>query len=173
MLYIKADDEISEFDGQEVLIFPLKQDELELLNESKENFSAYINLNFEALEISKETFQILFNKIKENPNNWVFHTLWVVVSIQKRAIVGLIYFKSFTSDGEVEIEFSTGEKHQNEGYATTAVSLLCNFSKNVNISKIKAKTQKNNVFAIKILKNNGFFEKIEQNNQIYWEKEVL
>ena len=47
MVYMKQEGEISEFDGVDLLIFPLKKEELDLLNKDSKEFSDYINLEYD------------------------------------------------------------------------------------------------------------------------------
>ena len=178
MIYLKADDEISEFDGQEVLIFPLKKDELELLKENKDNFAKYINLTYEAEDLSNPQIENLYKNqytlLCEYPDSWVFHTFWVVVSITKRTIVGLINYKNMPSvDGGIEVYCNIGKNYQKQGYATIALELLENYSKSVKISRLNAFVKKDDLASIKLLERSKFSKIYEDEKNYYWEKELV
>lgn len=161
MLYVKADDEISEFDGVDILIFPLQKEELEMINKDQQEFAKYINLSYEGVDFSDQSMQRVYqqqyNLMCEHPENWVFYTFWTVVSLSQRTIVGCVNFNDVPNvDGEAEIGFYTNPKHQNQGYATLAVELLCNFAKNNNVKKLVANIDKTNIQALKVLEKNNF-----------------
>lgn len=161
MLYVKADDEISEFDGVDILIFPLQKEELEMLKKDQQEFAEYINLNYEGTDFSSQNIQAVYQNqhklLCEHPENWVFYTFWTVVSLSQRTIVGCVNFKDVpNASGEVEIGFYTNKKHENQGYATLAVELLGNFARNNNIKKLIANIESTNIQALKVLEKNNF-----------------
>lgn len=178
MLYVKADDEISEFDGVDILIFPLQKEEIEMLNKDQQEFAKYINLSYEGVDFSEPNMQSVYqNQYKllcKHPENWVFYTFWTIVSLSQRKIVGCVNFKDVpNNDGEAEIGFYVNQKHQNQGYATLAVELLCNYAKNNNIKKIIANIEKTNIQALKVLEKNNFRLKNNQQDTLSLEKGIF
>lgn len=177
MLYMKSEGEISEFDGSEVLIFPLTLEELELLKQDKDGFEKYINLEYCAEDTNDPEIQniieIQLKMLKNDQKNWIFHTFWVIVSLLNRKIVGTIDFKNTPNkNGEVEIGYGIGTNFQNRGYATSAVELLTNFAKQNGIKKLFANTNKDNFASQKVLKKCLFTQINEDDNLIYFEKEL-
>lgn len=174
---MKQDGEISEFDGVDLLIFPLKKDELKLLLDDSDAFSKYINLCYDGEDVKSDIMQFVlkykYNELCKDETNLAFNSMWTICSLSKRAIVGLIDFKAMTNEnGEVEIGYGIGEKHRNEGYATLAVELLCNYAKEHNIKTILADTEKTNIASQKVLEKNFFDKTGEDENLCYYKKEL-
>lgn len=175
MLFLKEDEAISEYNGEDVLIFPLKKDELELLKEDSEKFSMYINLTYEGLDLSTEennaSFEKQYKLLCEDEQNWAFYSYWVVVYLPLRTIVGDLYFKNTPNEnGEVEINFEISEKYRNRGIATDALNLVLPWAFSNSVKKVKAEVEKDNIEAIRVLEKNEF-KKVGEGDFCQYEKE--
>lgn len=177
MLYMKGDGEISEFDGNEVLIFPLKYEELKFLKEDILGFSSYLNLQYDGTFVQTENYQKLLENqlknIKKDEKNYIFCTNWLIVSLLNKNIVGQIgLFDYSKTNCEVSIFFEIGEHFQNQGYATISIELLCKFLKENAIQKVKASCQKTNISAKKVLEITNFEVVCEDKNNFYFERKI-
>ena len=173
MLYMKSEGEVSEFDGSEVLIFPLTIEELKFLYEDKTGFEKYINLQYDGGNIKDLLKGIKFQMQEKYPSDWIYNTCWLVVSLVNKNIVGTISFKGCPQNGRVEICYEIGKNYQNRGYGTIAVELICNFAKNNEIKVVKANCLNSNIASQKVLSKNNFRIIKEDNSIIYFEKEIL
>lgn len=176
MIYMKSDDEISEFDGVNILIFPLKKDELELLKKDKNEFAKYINLDYQAEDFSAQNMQDIYNnkyqKLCEHPDEWVFHTFWTIVSLKDRTIVGNIYFKNKPCVDIAEVRFNVSSRYENQGFATLALELMCQFAQKCEIKKVVANIEPTNIQALKVLEKNNFRLKNKSENILNLEKDI-
>ena len=170
MLYMKNDGEISEFDGSEVLIFPLTTEELKFFKEDISGFEKYINLEYDGEDI-KEIECVLDYKLKmqeKDPQNWVYNTSWLIVSLLNKNIIGTIDFKGCPNEnGEVEIGYGIGKRYQNRGYATSAVELMCKYAKDNGIKCVKANCYRSNIASRRVLEKNNF-KKIKEDDKIFY-----
>ncbi len=175
MIFMKEDDAICLNDGQDVIVFPLLQEELELMLDDTKYFCNYINLKYEGEDLADEKvkahFQSLLTRMKADKENNIWHALWVVVSVKQKAIIGRINYNS-TPDvtGSVEINFFTKEMYRRQGIMTSAVNLLSTWTLDNGASTIVGRVAKDNIPAQKVLENNQF-EKTEDENYFIFKKE--
>lgn len=177
MLYMKGDGEISEFDGSEVLIFPLTYEELKFLKEDTFGLSQYLNLQYDGIDTKNENYQKLLENqlkdIKKDEKNYVFCTSWLIVSLLNKNIVGQIGLFDYSKNlSEISVFFAIGEHYQNQGYATISVELLCKFLKENKVKTLKAKCEKTNIIAKKVLEKTNFEKVYEDKDYSYFERKI-
>ena len=107
--------------------------------------------------------------IKQNPNDILFGTLWVIINKIQNIIVGDIGFKGKPSDkGLIEIGYGLYPEFFNNGYMTEAVKIMTTWAfEQPQVKIIIAETNKDNISSHKVLKKNNFsiFAETEFN---YW-----
>ncbi|RXR16284.1 N-acetyltransferase [Flavobacterium amnicola] len=110
---------------------------------------------------------IIPNVANENAN-YLFSTLWSVVSNAESKIVGdLCFFGAPKENGEIEIGYGTYEDFRGNGYMKDAVALLINWAKSQSkILTIIASTDKSNIASYSILEKNDFI-KVSENDTLY------
>lgn len=172
MLFIKEDDAICLNDGEDVIVFPLMQEELELMLNDTNYFCNYINLKYDSEDL-KDTKVLDYHKtqlqkMKDDRENNIWHAIWVVASVKYRSIVGRINFVSTPdSIGSVNIDFFTGSSYRRQGIMTSAVELLSAWALDNGANIIVASTQKDNIPAHRVLENNDFEKTIEETSFVY------
>ena len=100
------------------------------------------------------------NWIKDDPENYLFATVWVIVEKASNTVAGDIGFKrKADSDGYIEIGYSTQPKYRIQGYITEAIGAMVNWAfTHPEVKAVIAETREDNIPSIKALKKNGFYE---------------
>ncbi len=172
MIFMKEDDAICLNDGEDVVTFPLMQEELELMIDDTNYFCNYINLRYESEDLSNETvvtnLKNQLAKMKEDKQNNIWHAIWVVVSVKQKAIVGRINFLG-TPDvtGKVQTDFYTHVPYRRRGIMTSAINLVSTFALDNGASLVEAIVQKDNLPAQKVLDNNKFEKVVNEETIVY------
>lgn len=150
MIFIPEEDAICLNDGDNILVFPLLVEEMEMLTNSKDYFENYINLKYYAQNLSP---------------NFKYLDFWVIASIKDRAIIGSINLNA--KDDTLNLNFEVNSNYQKNGYCTNAINLIVNWAFNSNIKSICASVHKSNAPAIKVLTNNNFILQENNTNCVY------
>ncbi len=96
--------------------------------------------------------------MKDDPENYLFATVWVIVEKASNTIAGDIGFKRKADEnGYIEIGYSTQPKYRVQGYMTEAIGAICNWAfTHDEVKAVIAETLEDNVPSIKALRKNGF-----------------
>lgn len=100
------------------------------------------------------------NWIKDDPDNYLFATVWVIVEKASNTVAGDIGFKrKADSDGYIEIGYSTQPRFRVQGYITEAIGRMVEWAfTHPEVKAVIAETREDNIASIKALKKNGFYE---------------
>ncbi len=100
------------------------------------------------------------NWMKEEPENYLFATIWVIVEKASDTVAGDIGFKRKADEnGYIEIGYSTQPKFRVQGYMTEAIGAMVNWAfTHPEVKAVIAETREDNIPSIKALKKNGFYE---------------
>lgn len=173
MLFIPEEGSISVTDSENVIIFPLLQEEMQMLIDDQSYFENYINLKYLADSVKEKDgfFQKQLNLLKNTENSYPWLSIWAITSVKDRAIVGSINFKNIPNQKlEVEIAYFVNENFRNKNFATTAVELICAWALKNGINCVKANVNKSNFASQKVLEKNSFKKK-ENKNYFTYKKE--
>lgn len=98
--------------------------------------------------------------MKDDPENYLFATIWVIVEKASNTVAGDIGFKRKPDEnGYVEIGYSTQPKFRVQGYMTEAIGAMVNWAFTFpEVTAVIAETREDNIPSIKALKKNGFYE---------------
>jgi RimJ/RimL family protein N-acetyltransferase len=96
--------------------------------------------------------------IKEDPENYLFSTIWVIVEKESNSIAGDIGFKrKADSNGYIELGYSTQPRFRVQGFMTEAIGAMVEWAfTHPEVKAVIAETHKENIPSIKALKKNGF-----------------
>ena len=86
-------------------------------------------------------------------------------------LVGIIQIYA-RSDGTYEIGYRTKHAYQHKGYMYRGVKLLIEECKKMNITKLYAKVDKNNVYSKKVLDNTGFLQQVYNGDVLLYMYEI-
>ncbi|MBE2219851.1 MAG: GNAT family N-acetyltransferase [Ignavibacteria bacterium] len=98
------------------------------------------------------------NWMKDDPENWLFATVWIIVETASNSIAGELGFKRKADEnGYIEIGYSVQVDYRNKGYITEAIRLLSGWAfTHPEVKAILAETTDDNMHSIKALQKNGF-----------------
>lgn len=159
MLFMQEEGSICLFDNENILVFPLLIEEIELLKNDKNYFENYLNLKYEAdYEFGENSYMTKqLEKFKNSNSDLPWRSIWAICSAKHKAIIGTINFKNQPDDkGNVEIYFSINPNYQGQNFATTAVKLISNWSFENGATSISALVQKDSIASKKVLLKNNF-----------------
>lgn len=113
--------------------------------------------------------------IQQDPENYLFATIWAIIDKNENVIVGDIGFKRKPNEnGEMEIGYSTQPAYQRRGYMNEAIAEMIKWAfKDARVKSILAETREDNMPSIKVLKKNGFTEFKKDNNMIWWQRKNI
>jgi len=161
----------------------LNTDRLRILCLDLTNFKLYINehgnmqrnigiqITVEALpDELKSVFQSAYEQAMADNKNYVWYTVWQIISKTDNCAVGGICFKGRPNiDGEVEIGYGTEPDYQNKGYMTEAVKAIIQWAmKQDEVLYIIAETEKSNIASHKVLEKNGMTVYKETDTSLWW-----
>ncbi|MGM0445955.1 MAG: GNAT family N-acetyltransferase [Bacillota bacterium] len=148
------------------------------LKESLENLNKYytennlISSNIKLSELMQKVYQIKLINIKNDPENYLFYTYWLIINKNTNQVLGRIGFKNIPDQNHIcEIGYGINETFRSKGYMTEALKryLDWGFNQNINpISKITAKTKIDNIASQKVLKKAGFKRVSVKDDLTHW-----
>lgn len=108
----------------------------------------------------KGAFQYRFKKVAENREQYLWETIWIVISKEENCEIASLMIKGYPSEkGEVIIGYGTEDSYQNKGYMTEAVKGLIEWIfTNPKALSIVADTDKANIASHRVLDKNGFIK---------------
>ena len=159
---------------ERLVLKPLTHDQLIKYIRLDNSLEAELNLNQTARTISPELKEALEQTILPNVadtgKNYLFSTLWTVISKEENKMVGdLCFVGEPNTEGEVEIGYGTYEEFRKRGFMTEAVSGMIRWAeKQPDIRTIIASTCKSNIDSYSILKRNNFIKSGETETHYFW-----
>lgn len=132
------------------------------------------NLNPVTRNISPELKEALEDTIlpavADKSKNYLFSTLWAVISKDLNQMVAAICFKGEPNHlGEIEIGYGTYDLFQGKGYMTQAVAAIIPWAaRQSSVVSITAETEKSNQASIVVLVKNQFTRVNEMGSKFYW-----
>ena len=106
----------------------------------------------------------------ENPNQFLFGTLWLMIHQQNNIIIGDIGFKGVpTENGLLEVGYITYPEFMGNGYMTEALKALTywGFSQ-PGVKIILAETNKSNIASQRVLNKSDFMQFAETDEMFWW-----
>ena len=108
-------------------------------------------------------------EIGDAPENWLWHTLWLILRKEDRKVVGRLGFMGEPDDdGVLEFIFALEKAFERRGYMTEAVRALCRWAKlKSNVYRIAARVDSKNIKAQRVLHNGGFIQD-DSGDEDFW-----
>ena len=163
---------------ERLVLKPLTHDQLIKYIRLDNSLEAELNLNQTARTISPELKEALEQTILPNVSdpgkNYLFSTLWTVISTEENKMVGdLCFVGEPNTEGEVEIGYGTYEEFRKRGFMTEAVAGMIKWAeKQPNIRSIIASTEKSNIDSYSILERNNFIKSGETETLYNWRLKI-
>jgi ribosomal-protein-alanine N-acetyltransferase len=163
---------------ERLILTPLTYDQLVKYCKADNSLENELNLNETSRTISAELKEALEQTILPNvadtTKDYLYSTLWIVISKQANKMVGDICFVGEpNSEGEIEIGYGTYNEFQKKGFMTEAVGGIINWAKSQpKIFSILASTEKENIGSFTILLKNNFLKIGETETLFNWKLQI-
>jgi [ribosomal protein S5]-alanine N-acetyltransferase len=163
---------------ERLILKPLSYEQLKKYIRLDNSLETELNLNETSRTISPELKEALEQTILPNvadtSKNYLFSTLWTVISTEENKMVGdLCFVGEPNTEGEVEIGYGTYEEFRKRGFMTEAVAGIIKWAeKQPNIRSIIASTDKSNIDSYSILERNNFIKSGETETNYNWRLKI-
>lgn len=155
-------------------IQPLTYDQLVKYIRNDNSLETELNLNPTSRSISPELKealeQTILPAVADSNKNYLFSTLWTIISKSENKMVGdLCFVGEPKDDGEIEIGYGTYEEFRGKGFMTEAVGGMTVWAKKQTVVKsIIASTDKSNIASSLVLVKNTFTKTGESETMFNW-----
>lgn len=120
--------------------------------------------------VKKKLSEQIIPKIEANPNDILFHTLWVVIDTTiNTAVAGIVFKGPPNEKGEVELGAGTFAGFMNRGYMTETTKVLCEWALKNGVKKLVADCSPENVASARTLEKSGFAVVTKTADNWHWE----
>lgn len=125
-------------------------------------------------ELKEALDETIIPQVADTSKNYLFSTLWTIISKQDNAMVGDICITGEPNiSGQIEIGYGTYELFRNQGYMTEAVGAIMQWAKSLEeVKSILAITEKSNIASQAILLKNQFQQFQDTELLIHWTYEI-
>lgn len=157
-----------------LILKPLTYGQLEKYMKVDNSLEKELNLNETSRIISHELKEALENTIlpavADKTKNYLYSTLWTVISIEKNKMVGdLCFIGEPNTNGEIEIGYGTYDEFRGQGFMTEALGGLIKWAESQpNVVSIFAATEKGNIASFTVLEKNNFIKIGETEMKFNW-----
>jgi [ribosomal protein S5]-alanine N-acetyltransferase len=126
-------------------------------------------------ELKEALEQTILPSMADSRKNFLFSTLWVLISKETNTIAGALCFTGEPNEvGEIEIGYGTHEPFRGQGLMTEAVGAMISWAgTQPNVQSIVASTDKGNVASYSILVKNSFEKVNETDTMFRWRLKLL
>ncbi|GAA0117308.1 GNAT family N-acetyltransferase [Clostridium senegalense] len=154
-------------------ILPLDENNLKLAINNFNDMEMNLGFNITKRAIDereKRVYQIRLNDVVSNPNNYIWHTIWVISLKEENRIIGTIMIKGYPNDnGEVIVGYAIEKAYRCKGYMTEVLNCLIKWIlKNDDVKFVVADTVKTNIASQKVLKKVGMNFYKEDDECFWW-----
>jgi RimJ/RimL family protein N-acetyltransferase len=159
---------------ERLTIKPLTHHQLLKYIENNHSLEAELGLSKTTRIISSELKealeQAILPMVNENADNYLYYTLWTIVSKAENRMVGDLCFMGLpNAEGSIEIGYGTYDEFQRKGFMTEAVGGMIEWAKHQpDIKAITASTDKTNVASHTVLEKNNFEKTGESDELFHW-----
>lgn len=122
-------------------------------------------------ELKDALTQTILPNVADKTKNYLFSTLWTIVSKADNNMVGDLCFVGEPNvKGEIEIGYGTYDEFQGKGLMTEAVGGIIEWAKTQpSVTSIIASTDKINLASSKVLLKNNFIQTGETEQEFKWQ----
>lgn len=153
-------------------LIPLLPQQLRAWIEDRPALERELNMTYQAEPLEGIFLEIVKGQLavtEAHPEDYLWHSFWLIVRKSDRVVVGSADFKD-VPDGrqEVEIGYGLGQAFEHQGYMTEAVQAMCDWAlAQENVAHILAETEVDGWASQRILKRCGFQED-KRGETIWW-----
>lgn len=159
---------------QRLKLLPLTPEQLVKYCQTDNLLEIELGLNLTPRLIDDDLKEALKNTllpaVADPSKNYLFSTLWTLISKDQNTMVGDLCFKGEPNKhGEIEIGYGTYDRFQNQGFMTEAVAGIITWAfTQKGVEAVLAETDKDNFPSRKILEKNKFVPYQETEEGIWW-----
>lgn len=173
---IKGDFRMVDISTERLKIIPLDKQSLELsiidFNKMEKSLGLiYTDENIGQRE--KDVFRIRLVDVKNNEENYIWYTTWMVILKSENRIIGHIMIKGYPDEnGDVTIGYYTQPLYRGNGYMSEAVIGIIEWIfLNSDVKSVIADTLKANIISQSLLKKVGMSFYKEDDECFWWKLE--
>lgn len=108
-------------------------------------------------------------KVAENPENYLWHTAWQIVHLEKNVIIGGVGVSIPDENGQAITGYHIDRRFQRQGFASEALKWLLGWAfENQALKSVLATVHLENEASHKVLINNNFVESKRDTELVYW-----
>lgn len=153
-------------------IIPLDLENFKLFIEDREKMEENLGLQITKKKLShemKEIFNKPYQKALADEENILWYTNWQIVLKKENIIVGGFTFKNPPDEeGVIEVGYGIEKEYQNNAYMSEALEKMLNWaSREKEVKKIIAETNKDNKASQRVLEKSGMI-RYKETKDSYW-----
>ena len=153
-----------------LILFPHTKENLALFNSDIKAFEREYGVKYSGEELDyilKDYLKKLEKEIENDPENYLFFTVFLIVLKESDLVIGSIDYKYKPKDGVTEVGYGLNTEYEGHGYMTEALTAFLEFGGSLGLKAVLAETLKENVRSQNVLKRCGFHFLREDKN-LWW-----
>jgi ribosomal-protein-alanine N-acetyltransferase len=155
-------------------LLPLTAPQLRLWAEELPTLEREMHLTYQAEPMTgffREIVREQLTATEQDPENYCWHSFWLLLRKTDRVVVGSADFKDVPSEaGEVEIGYGLGKAFEHQGYMTEAVEAMCTWAlAQAGVSHVIAETDVDGYASQRILRRCGFSQ-YSSGDTLWWRR---
>lgn len=173
-LQVWGNQKLNMLETERLLIKPLNYDQLIKYMAANNSLEEELGLRNSSRTISPELKEALeetfLPNVADKTKNYLYSTLWTLVSKKDNIMVGDICFCGEPDEGgNIEIGYGTYEEFRGQGYMIEGVGGIISWAKGqAEIKNIVASTDETNIASSRILQRNNFEENGSSDSKHHW-----
>lgn len=153
-------------------LIPLSPKQLKLWTENIAALEKELAAVYMAEPMKAEFLEIVRGQLRiteKDPDNYLWHSFWLILRENDRVIVGSADFKGIPDErGAVEIGYGLGKAFEHNGYMTEAVKSMCDWAlRQSGVVAVIAETDRDGLASQRIPEQCGF-DKYDERDTIWW-----
>jgi len=156
-------------------LLPLSLRQLEILLEDISSFelkTGYVYNGEPLIPPISTIFQNQADLLIKDPNNMIYHTVWMIARKKDKTILGSILSKDCPNTlRQIEIGYGLNQEYRKKGYMTEAVIAFTEYLQSLpDVGEILAQTLKTNIPSHRVLEKSRFYV-YKKTKLYYWWKQ--
>ena len=164
----------SPIETERLVLFPYTAENLALFNSDLERFEDEYGVVYRSEELDyllAGFLKKLEGEIRDDPENFLFFTEFLIVLKGNSHVIGSIDFKYVPKDGVTEVGYGMNPSYTGHGYMTEALGAFLEFGKKLGVRTVRADTRPDNFKSQNVLKRCGF-RFLREDGNLWWEKDL-
>lgn len=156
-----------------LFLVPLTVEQMQLMMDDYQQLEDRLGLPRTDQRLARRLYPVLTHNlsfIRNDPENEIWYTYWVLIDKTETRIVGGLGFKGPGDErGVVEIGYGVNDSDRNRGYMTEAVTAMVGWATAQNgVHGVRAETANTNLASIRVVQKVGFVPYRATDRFLYW-----